>query len=353
MQLELREDEVALLADLCRIASPSGEEGEAAAFLVDFLRRHGWEAGVDAAGNAVGRMGRGEKTLLFLGHLDTVPGYIPVRRENGCLFGRGAVDAKGALAAFLAAVERVKAALRLHLVFIAAVGEETVLSPGARYVCDRYRPDFCLVGEPSGWAGLTLGYKGCLNFTATVRRPVGHSAGPQDSAPEVAIQIWTWVQGLCSELNAGKSGFAALEASLREMGSRSDGLLEEAWLRIGLRLPPGLAPAAMMERLQGLGPRVELSFSPAQPAFKGEKNTPLARAFLAAIRAEGGEPTFKLKSGTADMNIVGPAWGVPIVAYGPGDSRLDHTPNEHLPLAEYARAIAVLAHVLTHPALLD
>jgi LysW-gamma-L-lysine carboxypeptidase len=351
MQPELREDEVALLAGLCRIPSPSGEEGEAAAYLVDFLRRRGWQAEVDAAGNAVGERGTGEKTLLFLGHLDTAPGYIPVRREAGCLFGRGAVDAKGALAAFLAAAERVKAALGLRLIFIAAAGEETALSPGACYVRDRYRPDFCLVGEPSGWAAVTLGYKGCLNLTARVRRPAGHSAGPETGAPEVAVQFWTRVQELCAELNGGKSGFAALEASLRDMASQSDGLVEEARLGIGLRLPPGLEPAALKERLEGLDPRVELAFSPAQSAFKAGKNTPLARAFLAAIRAQGGRPAFKLKSGTADMNIVGPAWRVPILAYGPGDSRLDHTPSEHLPLSEYAQAIAVLARVLTHPAL--
>jgi LysW-gamma-L-lysine carboxypeptidase len=46
------------------------------------------------------------------------------------------------------------------------------------------------------------------------------------------------------------------------------------------------------------------------------------------------------------MNIAGPAWRCPIVAYGPGDSSLDHTPNEHLDLAEYERAINVLAQVL-------
>lgn len=46
------------------------------------------------------------------------------------------------------------------------------------------------------------------------------------------------------------------------------------------------------------------------------------------------------------MNIVGPAWGCPIVAYGPGDSRLDHTPQEHVVLEEYLGAIGVLQRVL-------
>ncbi len=75
-------------------------------------------------------------------------------------------------------------------------------------------------------------------------------------------------------------------------------------------------------------------------------NNALVRAFLGAIRAEGGTPAFSLKTGTSDMNIAGPAWKCPIVAYGPGDSSLDHTPNEHLDLAEYERAIHVLARVL-------
>ena len=64
------------------------------------------------------------------------------------------------------------------------------------------------------------------------------------------------------------------------------------------------------------------------------------------MRAEGLEPAFKVKSGTSDMNVVGPAWNCPIVAYGPGDSSLDHTPDEHLDLTEYRQAIAVLTRVL-------
>jgi [amino group carrier protein]-lysine/ornithine hydrolase len=53
-----------------------------------------------------------------------------------------------------------------------------------------------------------------------------------------------------------------------------------------------------------------------------------------------------VKSGTSDMNILAPAWGCPMVAYGPGDSRYDHTPMERLALADYTRAIAVLRGVL-------
>ncbi|MER3401536.1 MAG: acetyl-lysine deacetylase, partial [Thermoflexus sp.] len=95
---------IALLEDLVRIPSPSGAEGPAAAFLRDWMARHGFAAWIDEAGNAIGVLGEGPRTLLLLGHLDTVPGEIPVRIADGRLYGRGAVDAKGPLAAAAVAV---------------------------------------------------------------------------------------------------------------------------------------------------------------------------------------------------------------------------------------------------------
>jgi LysW-gamma-L-lysine carboxypeptidase len=60
---------------------------------------------------------------------------------------------------------------------------------------------------------------------------------------------------------------------------------------------------------------------------------------------QGQRAAFTVKTGTSDMNV-GPVWQCPIVAYGPGDSTLDHTPNEQLDLDEYHRAIEVLTAVL-------
>ena len=82
------------------------------------------------------------------------------------------------------------------------------------------------------------------------------------------------------------------------------------------------------------------------PAYRAEKNTPLVRAFLAAIRKFQGTPGFTMKSGTSDMNLVAPAWQCPAVAYGPGNSDLDHTPEEHILVSEYQRAIQILTEVL-------
>ena len=118
-------------------------------------------------------------------------------------------------------------------------------------------------------------------------------------------------------------------------------------MNIVVRLPEGVTARELEGKLRTWCNGATLKFHPSDPPFQAEKNTPLVRAMLRGIRAEGGRPRFKLKTGTADMNIVGPAWDCPTVAYGPGDSSLDHTPDEHIEINEFHQAIRVLEQALT------
>ncbi len=342
-------DEISLLETLLRIPSPSGQEEAAARFLVEQMRSYGWEAFVDAAGNAVGLAGATGPLVALLGHIDTVPGAIPVRIEAGRLYGRGAVDAKGPLAAFIAATRRAELSgrLRCRVVVIGATEEEAASSRGAHYARERYAPAFCVIGEPSGWDRVTLGYKGRLLVHYRLEQPSAHSAGELPAAPEVMVAFWRAVEAHCAAYNAGRERlFDQLIPSLRRVASGGDGLSDWVEATVGLRLPEGVDPAALAETLGALAGGATLHFEGACPAFRSPRTTPLAGAFVRAIRGQGGQPGFLHKTGTADMNVVGPAWGCPIVAYGPGDSRLDHTPDEHLDLDEYRRAITVLTEVL-------
>jgi LysW-gamma-L-lysine carboxypeptidase len=115
---------------------------------------------------------------------------------------------------------------------------------------------------------------------------------------------------------------------------------------MGFRLPLDIAPDTLKRLLVSVDGQGSFRFSGEELAYRAEKNTPLVRAFLAGVRDQGGEPGFVVKTGTSDMNVVGPAWRCPIVAYGPGDSSLDHTPNEHVIIEEWRRGVGVLARML-------
>ncbi len=291
--------------------------------------------------------------IVLLGHMDTVPGNIPVEIRDGALYGRGAVDAKGPLAAFLCAAARLvqSGEITRPIVVIGAVEEEAATSRGARAVVDRYRPAACIIGEPSGSRAITIGYKGRLLVEYHVTRPLAHTAGQQRSSCEIATAFWQRVSSHAARWNeqhASGSAFAALMPSLRNINSSQDGLAEQARLLVGYRLPPDYDIAALREQLQDWAQEddARITFTGEERAFQSTRTTPLARAFLKAIRATGEQPTFKQKTGTSDMNVVGPVWGQNIVAYGPGDFSLDHTPNEHIRIAEYLHGIDVLERVL-------
>lgn len=346
-----------LLYSLVGIPSVSGQEAGAAHFLAHWMAAHDFdEAFVDASGSAVGVRDGGadadgrRRDLILLGHIDTVPGLVPVRIEDGRLYGRGAVDAKGPLAAFAVAASQVPPRPGWRLIVIGATEEETVTSKGARHALGQYRPDLVVIGEPSGWDRVTLGYKGRLLTDVWVRRTVAHTASPAPTACEAAVDYWQRVRSRLEAVNTGRERpWDRVLAALRSFDSATDGLEQSAHLLLGFRLPPDFGPEALKELLQAAGEGIEgleLRFWGDEVAYQSDKNNPLVRAFLAAIRSQGGRPGFVLKTGTSDMNIVGPVWRCPIVAYGPGDSTLDHTPDEHIALAEWQRGVAVLRTAL-------
>jgi LysW-gamma-L-lysine carboxypeptidase len=176
---------------------------------------------------------------------------------------------------------------------------------------------------------------------------MAHSAGREAAVAERAVGFWNVVAARCAAHSTGKAQlFEQLLPSLRAIASGSDGLTDWAELTIGIRLPPGVEPDVLARDLSVEAAGGHLHFRGGCRAYQGDKNNPLVRAFLKGVRSAGGTPGFLLKTGTSDMNVVGPAWRCPILAYGPGDSSLDHTPDEHVEVAEYLRAIDVLEAAL-------
>ncbi len=247
-------DPVALLTRMVEIPSLSGEESALAGFLVETMRGLGFQAHVDEAGNAVGTLGDGPTEIVLLGHLDTVPGAIPVRVEDGNLYGRGSVDAKGPLATFIAAAADVGALPGKRIVVVGATEEEAASSKGARHVARTRRPAFCVIGEPSATRAVTLGYKGRLVFAYQAETGASHSASPEENVIETAVAFWNGVRRWAEAENVGKKMFDALDPVLREVHSGSDGLTESMQLRASIRIPLGQTPETVQTRIEALAP---------------------------------------------------------------------------------------------------
>ncbi len=328
-----------LLEAIVRTPSVSRDEDAAAERLVEFFEAHDREAWLDEVGNVRAPADDG---VLLTSHIDTVPGDIPVRveetDEGDVLWGRGSVDAKGPLCAMAVAAVRTGAS------FVGVVGEE-VDSKGARYLVEdrESTPDAVINGEPSGWEGITLGYRGLLAGTYVATSESGHSSRPENNAIQDAIDWWTAVDDEFAT-DEWHPVFERVTCKPVEFdgGASTDGLSVEATMDVQLRVPPEYSTDEIREIADGFLENGTVNWDDKVEPVMQSPRTSAARAFRAAIRQAGGEPTLLRKTGTSDMNVYAKAWDCPMVTYGPGDSDLDHAPNEHLPLDEYDRSVAVL-----------
>ncbi len=328
--------------------SPSGEEHRAVEWLVGRMKSLGYaNAFIDDAGNAVGEIGQGPHQIVLLGHIDTVPGEIRMEQDGNLLYGRGSVDAKGPLACFVDAVANIGVKDGWQFVVIGAVEEERD-SEGARFVVNQHKPDFAIIGEPNQWDRVALGYKGSAWANILVKRGQVHSASGEQTAAEAAVEIWLKIKAYVNLFNADKQKiFDKLLLTLREMETDSNDFEQWARLKVGVRLPMDVSPDHWYGKLGEISDDAEIERAGYPvPAWSCEKNTLLVRTFLSGIRSAGGEPRFVYKTGTADLNIAAPLWKCPAVVYGPGDSSLDHTPNEHISLDDYSKSVQVLSSVL-------
>jgi len=332
----------ALLRRMVEIPSPSGDEAAVAAHLVRILPEFGLQTHVDDVGNVIGRRGDPAAPMIVLvGHMDTVPSPVPVRQEGTILYGRGTVDAKGPLATMIAAAAT--ADVGDVQIVVAGVVEEETYGRGATHLAQTLRPDAGIVGEPNGWAGVGIGYMGRVMLRYDASRASVHTASPQQKATEAAVEFWNGLTRYCDGVAGGAGVFDRPHPTLLEMR----GTLEEATLTGSVRTPPGFDVDAFERALlAGTDEADVLTISDRTPAVRVDHRGPVVRALCAAIRSRGERPRLKLKTGTADLNIVEPVWQVPMAVYGPGDSALDHTDHEHIDLVEYGGAIDVLREAL-------
>ncbi len=227
----------------------------------------------------------------------------------------------------------------------AATGEEAD-SRGALHRIPKHAPAACVIGEPSGADGVTIGYRGSLRIALSASDGGAHrssDAGPVTAVVRAAADILSFVESVDSpELPVIQRPSGAVVSMHGEENGRRLGRSD-----LDIRLPEGSDPQQWIEHVMELTGRrgVNARVLAVTPAHVADKNNTAARALRLAVRKNGLNPRLLAKGGTADFNLAA-AWNCPMAAYGPGDSKLDHTAEEHISLSEYLTSLDILTDAI-------
>lgn len=339
----LEKKAIELLAAIVKISSISGHEKDASNALSASLPAFGWEKSyVDEMGNVVAHRGEGEKELILLGHIDTVPGGPPFSMSEGCLIGRGAVDAKGPLCAMAVAGGSCTLPEGWTITLIGATGEEED-SRGAKFRLNLHSPQGCIIGEPTGTCGIATSYRGRILTRICSRDEGAHRSWSSGPMTKVILTVAKIIETLSPKTqNQDRESIANISSSVTYMkGEESHGRTAEVLLDV--RVPPCKLLDDVARQIESICSYFDVDFSFVDMArpHQVDKNDPMVVALRRAIRINGYKPRLLAKSGTSDFNTVAP-WGCPMAVYGPGDSLLEHTEGEKIDLKEYITAINIL-----------
>jgi LysW-gamma-L-lysine carboxypeptidase len=327
-----------LLNKVVRIPSISQGEHELAHYLLDTIQYPGVSGRIDEVGNIVFQKGNGPNKLLLLGHLDTVPHIWKVESDSQGITGRGVVDAKGCFVNFVHMLRDVEVPSNGSLLVIGAVEEEISSSKGAHYIKDHYSADAVIIGEPSGEGSLTLGYYGLYKLEITISRPQEHTAAKD--ALSVIDQLHVVVDEIRSRvLNIDPQCLSSL---IDIQHTNHKGILTVTGI-LNFRISPPAGKDYASKIALDFGEEVIVQVLRATPGFANPRNCVLVKAFIRSFAKEEKSIHYIKKRGTSDMNTLATTWdATPMVAYGPGDSSLDHTNHEYLHIQEVEATRTIL-----------
>lgn len=359
---------IELLKNALDLYTPSRSESQLANFLKDICMDLGFEqANIDSVGNIIAIRGSGDPTILLCGHMDTVPGIVPVRLEGDYLYGRGASDAKAPLVSMLLAAADIPKQT-CTIVFAGVVDEEGNATGIKNLVKDStLKPHYAIFGEPSGIDNITISYKGRLEIRLMC--DVENSA--HASAPWLALNavdelfnVWNYLKNSFSSKELGHSAnnnrADEVSFSLTEItgGTSHNVTPQKCRMTIDIRIPTKLSCDLVLnvfdnyvKQIQEKSPRLKIKYrveDKTEP-FQASISSPLVRALvLSILEYKKRRPLLLRKTGTGDMNILGNVLNIPVVTYGPGDPHSSHTIDEKVYIPDYLAGIEVYKNALLH-----
>ena len=316
---------VDLARNLIDVESTSGGEAAVTTWLARRLRDRGYRVTeqpvVDDRVNVLAVVGAAEPEVVYSTHVDCVPPFFPSRVEGGVLYGRGACDAKGILAAQITALDRLREAGETRVGLLAVVGEENG-SPGAR-AANRLsnRSRYLINGEPTD-NRLGAATKGAYRVRLSATGRAVHSAYPElgDSAVEKLLDALLALRGLDLPVDP------LLGATTYTVGVLSGGVA------------PNVVPPAA---------EADVNFRTVEPAERVRERLEAALPRTVTIDDVMVVPPVRLTtlpgfetapfSFTTDIPFL-TAWGKPLLV-GPGSIHVAHTAEEHVRVDELAQSV--------------
>src|SRR6266566_3565721 len=271
----------------------------------------------------------GEPEVTLSTHMDTVPPFFPSREDDEFIWGRGACDAKGIIAAMVGAAERLLAGGTRNFGLLFVVGEERN-SAGAKAAAQNARGSrFLINGEPTRNC-LAVAMKGALRYEIVAQGKLAHSAYPElgHSAIHLLLDVLREIQNIPLPVDP-LLGASTLNIGMIAGGRAPNVLADHAQAEIMFRLSGDPAPirAAVAAASTGRAEAREVLYTP-------------------AVRLSGlnGLPT-TVAAFTTDIPAFGDSWGKAFLI-GPGNIHLAHTAEERVAKRELADAIEIYTRMV-------
>ncbi len=372
------------LQELVRIPSLSTHEEALASRLADEMRRVGFtEVWTDRIGNVIGRVGTGKgPKLLFNGHLDVVdvgdperwphPPYAAVI-EEGILYGRGACDMKGGLAAMVYAVEALlDAGVQLNgdLYVVGVVQEEPCEGLATRVLVEEegIHPDYVILGEPSNLQ-VRVGHRGRLEMRVTVQGRAAHASSPTlgnnaiHNAARLVFGIELLAPRLANDNFLGQGTIAVTE--IESQAASRNAVPDRCTFYVDRRLTLGETERKALAEIQNIINTEEIDaevnvteYRAASytgydcqarnvfPAWAMPQDHPLVQVIVRCVRETlGYRPRLGRWAFSTDGIYTAGVANIPTVGFGPGEERYAHTQDEQIRLNDVVDAARVYARV--------
>ncbi|OEZ01195.1 MULTISPECIES: succinyl-diaminopimelate desuccinylase [Stenotrophomonas] len=356
-------DVVALTCDLIARPSVTPEDAGCQALLAGRLARAGFECEhlrLGEVDNLWATHGQGAPVLVLLGHTDVVPsGPVEAWRSDpfdpqirdGVLYGRGAADMKGSVAAFVVAAEQFVAAHPQHagtLAVLLTSDEEGDAIDGVRRVATLFRErgqaiDWCITGEPSSTAVLgdllRVGRRGSLSATLTVQGVQGHVAYPHKARNPIHLAAPALAELTAREWDEGYESFppTSLQVSNIHAGTGANNVIPgELQVLFNLRYNPHWNADALEQEISALLDRHGLEYRlkwhrSGEPFYTPEGTLrQVAREVLGEFA--GAPPEESTGGGTSDARFIAPL-GAQCIEVGPVNASI-HQVDENVSVAD-------------------